>query len=170
VAVAKADKVIIRQLPTGVRGLDEILGGGLPEFSFNIITGVDSNGDGVFTERPAFATNPNAPGVIVTRFGTFDPNPGPGQSLIPRNLGTNPTFVNLNLRIAKTFKLGSPKGGQFGRAAEPFTLTPAIFVQNIFNRTNAGQRLGNLSSPGFGLPVSVFGTPRRIDFSLRFNF
>jgi hypothetical protein len=43
-------------------------------------------------------------------------------------------------------------------------------VQNIFNRTNAGQRLGNLSSPGFGLPVSVFGTPRRIDFSLRFNF
>lgn len=29
------DKVKIRQLPTGVRGLDEILGGGLPEYSCN---------------------------------------------------------------------------------------------------------------------------------------
>ena len=32
-------KVKIRKLPTGVRGLDEILGGGLPEYSFNIIAG-----------------------------------------------------------------------------------------------------------------------------------
>jgi len=32
-------KVRIRQLPTGVRGLDDVLGGGLPEFSFNIIAG-----------------------------------------------------------------------------------------------------------------------------------
>jgi circadian clock protein KaiC len=35
----RAEKVRIRQLPTGVRGLDDILGGGLPEFSFNIIAG-----------------------------------------------------------------------------------------------------------------------------------
>ena len=33
-------KVTIHKLPTGVRGLDEILGGGLPEFSFNIIGGM----------------------------------------------------------------------------------------------------------------------------------
>ena len=32
-------KVTIRKLPTGVRGLDEILGGGIPEFSFNVIAG-----------------------------------------------------------------------------------------------------------------------------------
>ena len=30
-AASKATKVAIRQLPTGVRGLDDILGGGLPE-------------------------------------------------------------------------------------------------------------------------------------------
>ena len=30
---AGKDRVSIRQLPTGVPGLDEILGGGLPEFS-----------------------------------------------------------------------------------------------------------------------------------------
>ena len=33
------DKVKINKLPTGVPGLDEIVGGGLPEFSFNIIAG-----------------------------------------------------------------------------------------------------------------------------------
>ncbi|MGZ5528878.1 MAG: ATPase domain-containing protein, partial [Limisphaerales bacterium] len=39
-ATARAPaKVVIRRLPTGVRGLDEILGGGIPEFSFNIIAG-----------------------------------------------------------------------------------------------------------------------------------
>jgi hypothetical protein len=33
------DHVIINRLPTGVRGLDEVLGGGLPEFSSNLIAG-----------------------------------------------------------------------------------------------------------------------------------
>ena len=30
------DKVIINRLATGVPGLDDILAGGLPEFSFNL--------------------------------------------------------------------------------------------------------------------------------------
>ena len=38
------DKVPIRQLPTGVPGLDQILGGGLPEFSFNLIAGAPGSG------------------------------------------------------------------------------------------------------------------------------
>ena len=33
------DKVSIRALPSGVPGLDEVLGGGIPEFSFNLIAG-----------------------------------------------------------------------------------------------------------------------------------
>ncbi len=36
--------MLIRQLPTGVPGLDEILGGGLPEYSFNIIAGAPGCG------------------------------------------------------------------------------------------------------------------------------
>jgi hypothetical protein len=35
-------KVRINALPSGVRGLDTILGGGIPEFSFNIIAGTRS--------------------------------------------------------------------------------------------------------------------------------
>jgi len=38
------DRVAIRKLPTGVPGLDEILGGGLPEFSFNLIAGAPGSG------------------------------------------------------------------------------------------------------------------------------
>ena len=33
-AAGQPAKVTIRKLPTGVRGLDDILGGGIPEFSF----------------------------------------------------------------------------------------------------------------------------------------
>ena len=32
-------KATIHRLATGVHGLDEVLGGGLPEFSFNILAG-----------------------------------------------------------------------------------------------------------------------------------
>ena len=57
---------------------------------FNITTGRDNNGDTVFTDRPAFATDLAKPGVVVTRFGAFDPNPAPGQAIIPRNYGEGP--------------------------------------------------------------------------------
>src|SRR5580698_5046455 len=48
-------KVKIRQLPTGVRGLDEIMGGGLPEFSFNIIAGAPGCGKTTLAHQIIFA-------------------------------------------------------------------------------------------------------------------
>ena len=48
-------KVSIRKIPTGVRGLDEILGGGLPEFSFNIITGAPGCGKTTLAHQMVFA-------------------------------------------------------------------------------------------------------------------
>ncbi|MDP1926865.1 MAG: ATPase domain-containing protein, partial [Thiobacillus sp.] len=39
-----SNKVTIRRLPTGVPGLDNLLGGGLPEFSFNLIAGTPGSG------------------------------------------------------------------------------------------------------------------------------
>jgi Carboxypeptidase regulatory-like domain len=76
---------------------------------FNITTGRDTNGDSLFTERPAFATDLTKPGVIVTRFGAFDPNPAPGQELIPRNYGEGPSFFNVNLGLSKTFGFGGSR-------------------------------------------------------------
>ena len=37
-------KVSIRRLNTGVPGLDAVMGGGIPEFSFNIIVGPPGSG------------------------------------------------------------------------------------------------------------------------------
>ena len=48
-------KVAIRNLPTGVRGLDDILGGGLPEFSFNIIAGAPGCGKTTLAHQIMFA-------------------------------------------------------------------------------------------------------------------
>ena len=48
-------KVVIRKLPTGVRGLDEILGGGIPEFSFNIIAGTPGCGKTTLAHQIVFA-------------------------------------------------------------------------------------------------------------------
>jgi circadian clock protein KaiC len=48
------DRVKINKLPTGVPGLDEILGGGLPEFSFNIIAGEPGCGKTTLAHQFAF--------------------------------------------------------------------------------------------------------------------
>src|SRR2546425_7719835 len=57
---------------------------------FNITIGRDLNGDTLFTERPAFASDLTKPGVVVTKFGAFDPNPTAGGVIIPRNYGHGP--------------------------------------------------------------------------------
>ena len=49
------DKVTIRRLATGVPGLDAILGGGLPEFSFNLILGPPGSGKTTLAHQIMFA-------------------------------------------------------------------------------------------------------------------
>ncbi len=48
-------KVQISKLPTGIPGLDEILGGGIPEFSFNIIAGAPGCGKTTLAHQFIFA-------------------------------------------------------------------------------------------------------------------
>ncbi len=64
------EKVKIRQLSTGVRGLDEILGGGLPEFSFNIIAGAPGCGKTTLAHQIIFANaTPQKPALYFTVLG-----------------------------------------------------------------------------------------------------
>jgi len=55
IVVAPPAKVVIRKMPTGVRGLDDILGGGIPEFSFNIIAGTPGCGKTTLAHQIVFA-------------------------------------------------------------------------------------------------------------------
>jgi circadian clock protein KaiC len=62
--------VIIKTLPTGVPGLDEILGGGLPEFSFNIIAGAPGSGKTTLAHQIIFANaTPERPALYFTILG-----------------------------------------------------------------------------------------------------
>jgi len=54
-AVSQPAKVTIRKIPTGVRGLDDILGGGIPEFSFNVIAGSPGSGKTTMAHQILFA-------------------------------------------------------------------------------------------------------------------
>src|SRR6202790_3435587 len=66
----KRDRVKIGQLPTGVPGLDEILGGGLPEFSFNIIAGAPGCGKTTLAHQFIFANaKPERPALYFTVLG-----------------------------------------------------------------------------------------------------
>ncbi len=63
-------RVTIRQLPTGVPGLDEILCGGLPEFSFNIIAGAPGCGKTTLAHQIMFANaTPERPALYFTVLG-----------------------------------------------------------------------------------------------------
>ena len=64
------DNVFIRKLPTGVPGLDEILGGGLPKFSFNIIAGAPGGGKTTLAHQIVFANaTPERPAIFFSVLG-----------------------------------------------------------------------------------------------------
>ena len=170
---------------------------------FNITTGHDRNGDTLFTDRPTFASNPNQTGVIVTPFGIFNTIPQTGAAIIPRNYGQGPGFATFNLRLSRTFGFGKTQWRRGVRtrtacsssvcrtqqqavlAASPptqhrYNLTVAVIVRNLFNTTNPGLPVGNLSSPSFGRanwmassagPTDMaYGNNRRVQLQLRFDF
>ena len=63
-------QAIINRLSTGVPGLDEILGGGLPEFSFNLIAGQPGCGKTTLAHQMMFAlATPERPAIYFTVLG-----------------------------------------------------------------------------------------------------
>ena len=63
-------KVTINRLATGVPGLDEVLGGGLPEFSFNLIAGPPGCGKTTLAHQIMFAlATPERPALFFTVLG-----------------------------------------------------------------------------------------------------
>lgn len=64
------DKVKICQLSTGVPGLDEILGGGIPELSFNLIAGVPGSGKTTLAHQMMFSlASPSCKAIFFTVVG-----------------------------------------------------------------------------------------------------
>ena len=81
---------------------------------FNIVRGLDANGDGLFTERPTFGElQTKCSNLQLTNsfcsIGNNDLN-----SIIPRNYGVGPSTLSVNLRVGKTFGFGRTQGAQTG--------------------------------------------------------
>jgi circadian clock protein KaiC len=95
------NKVRINKLASGVPGLDDILGGGVPEFSFNIIAGSPGCGKTTLAHQFAFANaTPERPALYFTVLGE------PALKMLryqqqytffnPDKLGSAIQFVNLS--------------------------------------------------------------------------
>lgn len=64
------NKVALRQVSTGVPELDTVLGGGLPEYSFNIIAGMPGTGKTTLAHQIMFANaTPEKPALFFTVLG-----------------------------------------------------------------------------------------------------
>ncbi len=128
---------------------------------FNITTGRDNNGDALFSDRPALATDLSRPGIINTRYGTFDPNPIAGQTIIPRNFADGPSFFSVNLRISKAIGFGpeiasTPRGGAGGAGGGR-------------GGRGGGGRGGGGRGGGFGGGGDGDGTGKRYNLNLSVN-
>jgi hypothetical protein len=114
---------------------------------FNITTGRDLNGDQTFTDRPGLATDLSRAGVIETPFGAFDPQPLPGEILVPRNYGDGPGYFTINLRLSRTFGFGAAKSAA-ASGSDP-----------MGGRGGGGWRGGGMRMGGGGGMRSIFSDP-----------
>lgn len=141
---------------------------------FNIITGRDTNGDGFYSERPAFASDVNKPGVISTKYGLLDPNPSSTDRIIPRNFGRGFGRTDFNTFISKNIGFNEDKKN---KKPPKQRLNIRLTVSNVFNINNKSNPIGNISSPYFLRSISgysesgfVISNPRRISFGASFYF
>ncbi len=133
--------------------------------NFNITTGQDNNGDTIYNDRPAFATDLSRPSVVRTAYGNFDTLPIAGQTIIPANYGNAPGVVYMELYANKAFRFGPrpaadvaavKPGSKPAPAPDPrYELAFGIGADNLLNHVNPGTPVGVLTSPFFGQSISL---------------
>jgi len=147
------DNVIITQLPTRVRGLDEVLGGGVPEYSFNLIAGAPGAGKTTLSQQLMFGlATPARPALHFTVVGE------PSLKLLryqqqfsffdSAKVGTSVHYVNLTHETLEQ-GLGTVLDAM---VAEVARISPGIVVVDSFLtvvRAAAAARDGGLELQGF---------------------
>ena len=155
---------------------------------FNITTGTDLNGDSIYNDRPALATDLTRASVVRTAYGNFDTAPVAGQRIVPINYGRAPGLFTLNARFGKGFgfgKLPAPAPIAPGskpnphpeKPQRPYQMSFFVFAQNVLNNVNPGTQVGQLSSPYFGRSLTLnneqsesTAANRQVSFFTNFRF
>jgi Carboxypeptidase regulatory-like domain/TonB dependent receptor len=129
---------------------------------YNVVTGADNNGDGVFNDRPSLASAQGA-GVYQTPFGLLSTTGINGT--LGRNAGTMPALVHLDMNLSRTFQLNahglSPDQHQ--------SVTLNARSANLLNHTNVTSVGNVVGSPTFTQPLAAEAA-RRVEFGLRYTF
>jgi circadian clock protein KaiC len=149
--VSTGDRPVIRRLATGVRGFDQVLGGGLPEFSFNLVAGGPGTGKTTLAHQVVFANATRAKPALYftvlgeptlkmlryqTQFSFFD----------PKVVGAAVKFINLTEEVSA----GDLPVVLEKIVSEVERTKPGIVVVDSF-RTIAGRIGGSEGDAAFGL-------------------
>jgi hypothetical protein len=138
--------------------------GGSP---FTVTSGVDTNFDGVTTDRPNQVANPQLMGgrsrtakiaedFNIAAFAQLPPGVPYGN--VHRNSLLGPGYVNTDFSAFKNFSVRKESTLQF---------RGEIF--NLFDNVNLGTPTAVLTSPAFG-QITTSGSPRIVQFALRYMF
>jgi hypothetical protein len=127
---------------------------------FDITTGTDNNGDGLFNDRPAYASG-SGDGTYSTQYGVLTTNTVNGN--VPRNSGKMPAVAYLDLDLSKSWVL-NPKNKD-----NPRSLTFNVRSANVLNHTNITTVNTVLSSGTVGSPVAA-DNARRVEMGVRLSF
>ena len=139
---------------------------------------MDGLPDGILNARPALASGPG-PDIVSTPYGYLNPNPQPGEALIPRNCGTGPSTVQLESALepdlgirhhqirgierwgARQHRRRRPRGGGFGGfggggRGGPFGGTTTEHRYNLTLSISARNLLNHVN---YAPPVGIMGSP-----------
>jgi circadian clock protein KaiC len=139
---------ILRLLSSGVPGLDAVLGGGLPEFSFNMVAGAPGTGKTTLAQQIMFANaTPEAPGLYFTVLGEPTVKMLRYQQQFgffrPEVVGSAVHYVNVSEEV-----LSGDLGAVLARMiVEVERLSPALVVVDSFRSI----RLGGGDGGGIGV-------------------
>jgi hypothetical protein len=135
---------------------------------YNVTTGRDDNGDGVFNDRPAGESRNAARGAAIVDLG--------GRLAYGRGFGPVRSAGGTGGGGAQVVIVSGGGGGgglapAFGGAASDRRFRIEFYVagQNLLNRTNYTSYSGVLASPLFGQPTSA-SNGRRVQLGVRFGF
>jgi hypothetical protein len=133
---------------------------------YNVTTGFDDNGDGVFNDRPADMPRNAATGAAHWTLGSrLTYSIGFGER--PQGAG------GAGGGGASVVQMGGPGGGMGGFGGGPSNarvrLDFFVSAQNLTNRANFVGYSGVMTSPFFGLPTNTTG-PRKVEAGIRLAF
>lgn len=134
---------------------------------FNILSNVDTNDDGIATDRPNLVGNPRIAGnrsrsqkisefFNTSAFSVPAANSGPGDS--PRDPLVGPGYVDTDLSAFKRFALMHDSDLLFRGE-----------VYNLFNNVNLSNPNGTVGNGNYG-KITGTSAPRIVQFALKYEF